>query len=88
MLRLRPGDQNIGRDQEVAPIELLRFRDVLRGDAAEPLVQIAAVVDPAELGEFFLGMREQVDAFAPQRVRQQDLGRQPRNGDICLPRGV
>ena len=47
----------------------------------QPLVQVAAVVDPLDLRQFLLGMGEQIDPLAPQRVRQQHFGRQPRDGN-------
>ena len=47
----------------------------------QALVQVAAVVDPLDLGQLMLGMREQINALAPQRVRQQDLRRQSRDGN-------
>ena len=81
VLGLRAGNQHVGRDGEVSPVELLFFGDVLRGLAADALVQVAAVVNPGEFGQFVCGMAEQIDALLTERMRQQDFGRQPRNGN-------
>ncbi len=47
----------------------------------QPLVQIAAVVDPGDLAQLFFGMRVEIAALALQRVHQQNFGGQARRGD-------
>ena len=81
MLGFRAGNQDIGRDCEVSPIELLCFGDVLRGPAADSLVQIAAVVNPGELRQLVRRMSEQIYALALERMGKQDFGGQPRRRD-------
>src|SRR5262249_31753015 len=45
------------------------------------LVQVAAVVDPPQLTQFFIGVGEEPDAFAADGMREQDLRGQSRRGD-------
>ena len=47
----------------------------------QPLVQVAAVVQPLHFAQFLLGMRVEIHALAAHGVRQQHFGGQPRHGD-------
>ena len=51
MLGLGAGNQDVGRDREVSAVEFLCLGDVLRGLAADALVQVAAEVNPGEFGK-------------------------------------
>src|SRR5579864_137056 len=81
MLGLRSRNQNVGTDDKLPPIEFLPLRDVLRGFALHPLMQEAAVVDPAELAQFLFGMGVQVDAVASDGVAQKNFRGQARSRD-------
>src|SRR5205807_4033071 len=68
MLSLRSGNQNIRRHAKFAAIEFLTPGNVLRRLALQPLVQIAAIVQPCYFTEWLLRMRVQIRALAPKRV--------------------
>jgi hypothetical protein len=55
--------------------------DVLRRSPFEPLVQIAAVVNPFDLGQLVLGMAVKVGAVPPQGVGEQHFGGESWSGD-------
>jgi hypothetical protein len=84
MLGFGARDQHARLDMKLAPPELLDTRDVLGWLALQPLVQIASVMEPFELSQLVLGMREKVDALAPQRMAEQDLGGQFRHAYLAL----
>jgi hypothetical protein len=77
-------DENAGFDAEVAAVELLAFGDVLGGLALEALMEIAAEVNPGEIGEFVAGMGDEVDALAPEGVGEEDFGGEARGGDAAV----
>src|SRR5215469_161274 len=81
MLGFGTRNQNFGRDAELAAVEFLAFRDVLRGLSLRALVQVAAVMDPFHLAQFLLWMREEIDAFAANGMGKQDFGGEARNGN-------
>jgi hypothetical protein len=92
--RFGSGDQDGGRDTEIAAVELLASGDVLGWLAGDALVQVAAVVDPLDFAEFLLGVRVEVLALAVEGVGEEDFRVQPGLGDggggkeICpLPEG-
>ena len=57
---------------EIAAVELLVPRDVLSGFAVEPLVQVAAIVQPFELGQFPLWVGVKMDAVAAHGMTTPD----------------
>ena len=84
MLRFRPRNQHILRHAELAAKELLLSGDELRGLSVQALVQIAAIVQPLDLMQLLLGMRVQINALAVKRMREQQFGREPRNGNGAI----
>ena len=69
---------------EIAAVELLMPGDVLRGLAAEPLVQVAAVVQPLHFAQLLLGMGEKVDALDPHGVAEQHFRGEPGHRDSAI----
>jgi len=84
MLRFWPWNQYVRIDAEVAPIKFLAAGDVLRWLPLHPLVQIAAVVDPGDLGQLFFGMRVQIASLALQCVGEKNFGGESRSGHGLL----
>ena len=84
VLGLRARDQHVRRHAEIAAVEFLMPGDVLRGLAAEPFVQVAAVVQPLHLAQFLLGVGVKVDALDAAWRGQQHFRRQPRHGDAAI----
>src|SRR2546430_4016982 len=70
VLSLRARDQDVRSDAEVAAVELLNPGDLLRRLALEALMQVAAVVDPPDLAEFFVRMGIGPCAFTSNGVCQ------------------
>ncbi len=66
---------------ELAAVELLAAGDVLRRLALHALVQIAAVVNPPDLAQLFIGMGVEPRPLATDGVGEQHLGGQTRSGD-------
>src|SRR5689334_1341991 len=78
------GDEDVWGDAEIATVEFLTFGDVLGGLAAEPFVQVAAVVEPLDLTELLFGMRVEVLARYAHGVAEEDFGGQSRDRDIGI----
>lgn len=68
-------------DIEGAAVKLLTVSDVLRRLTFQPFVQVSSVVDPGKLREFIIAMGIEMTSIALHRVREQDLGCQPRYGN-------
>ena len=81
VLGFRARDQDVRRHAEIAAVKFLAAGDVLGRLALHPLVQVAAVVDPGDLAQFFVGMRVKIAAVALQGVGQQNFGGEARRGD-------
>src|SRR5260370_12107889 len=81
MLSLRPRNQDVARHAEIAAVEFLSPCNVLRGLALQPLVQVAAIVQPCHIAQLFIRMRVQVGALAAERISQQHLRSQPPRSD-------
>jgi hypothetical protein len=47
-------------------------------------MQIAAVMNPGELGQLIVGMTDQVNALLPERMGQQNFSGQTRDGNRCF----
>src|SRR5437868_4701176 len=62
----------VGSDVEGSAVEFLGAGDVLRGLALDALMQVAAVVDPPQFFQFFVGMGEEPGAVASNGVAEQD----------------
>lgn len=86
MLGLRTGNQHRRRDAELAPVELLPVRDVLRRLAFEPFVQVTPEVDPADAAQFVVAVRVQVGAVLLQGMREENLGGEPGEGTLSSSR--
>ena len=84
MLGLRARDQDVRRHAEIAAVEFLVPRDVLGGFAAEPFVQVAAVVQPFHLAQFLFGVGVEVDALDAHGVGEEHFRGQPRHGDAGI----
>ena len=84
VLGFRARNEDVGRDAEVAAVEFLVAGDVLCRLAFDALVEIAAVVDPPQLDQFFVAMRNQPHAVMLRGVREQNFGGEPRLGDTSL----
>ncbi len=84
MLRLRPRNQHVRVDAEIAAIKFLPAGDVLRRFALHPLVQIAAVMNPGDLGQLFLRMRVKIASLALQCMGKKNFGGKSRSGDSLL----
>src|SRR5581483_1771275 len=63
-------------------VKLLAAGDVLDRLSGQPFVQAAPVVRLLGEGEFALRMGVQIDPLAAQRMRQQNLGREPGSADV------
>ncbi len=81
MLGFGTRDQHIRCHAKIAAVKLLASGDVLRRFALQPLVQIAAVVDPFDLGQFFFRMRVKIDAVALESVSEKHFGGEARRDD-------
>ncbi len=81
MFGFGPGNQNVGRHAKLAAVKLLPARDVLRRFSLKALVQVAAVVNPGALAEFFVGVRVEIGAVALEGVGEENFGGQARDGD-------
>ena len=84
MLRLRSRNQHGGANGKFAPIELLLSGDVLRRLAFQPLVQIAAVVNPPEFAQCFVGVSVQPRSFASNGVCEKYLSCEARSENPAL----
>ena len=78
------GDEDVGRDAELAAVKFLNSRDVLSRRSAEALMKIAAVVDPPDFAEFVGRMSVEPASFAADGVGEQDFGGEARSGNALV----
>src|SRR6185437_805669 len=69
---------------EFTPVKFLLLRDVLGRLTPQPLIEIAAVVNPCKSCKLVAAVRIQVRAVASQRMREQHFGGQSRRRDAAL----
>ncbi len=81
MLGFRTRDQDIRCYAKIAAVKLLPSRDVLRRLAFQPLVQIAAIVDPGDLGQLFFRVCIKITAVTLESVSEKHFGGEARSDD-------
>jgi len=56
------------RDAEITAVKRLPFGNVLRRNTLQALVEITAIVNPADLRQLFFRVREKINAILSDRV--------------------
>ena len=81
MLGFRARNQHIGCHAKIPAIKLLATGDVLGRLAVQAFVQVAAVVNPGDLGQIVIWMRVKIGAIVLERVHQKNFGGEARRDD-------